>query len=189
LNSKLAKVPDNNIAFRLAIILFTTALGALWLYHKGPTPVIQGSHELPIIVPFWYMLSAFPILGMLLADLFALWMKYRFGLRFIELAVQLILLVLLSNLRLSIMIPISGHGLLFSYFILRRLLVRQLPNKLLKIENILGILLLAMVAYMKLVKWNDPMTLLLGEAIGVLLALISYLILRRKKTISVKAIS
>ena len=165
------------------MITLVTLTGAIWLYIKGPTPVIQGSHELPIIVPFWYMISAFPVLGMLLADLFALWMKYRFGLRVVELGIQIILLILLSNLRLSIMIPISGHGLLFSYFILRRLLVRRIPNRILIFENIFGILMFALVAYMKLIKWNDPMTLLLGEAIGVVLALISFFILRHYKII------
>ena len=58
---------------RVAIVLATTLAGAAWLAHKGPVPVIRIMTPLPEMAPFWYMLLAFPVLGMLVADLFELW--------------------------------------------------------------------------------------------------------------------
>ena len=67
-----ADAPAGRFA-RVAIILATTLAGAAWLAHKGPVPVIRITTPLPEMAPFWYMLLAFPVLGMLVADLFELW--------------------------------------------------------------------------------------------------------------------
>ncbi|HSJ52950.1 MAG TPA: hypothetical protein VLC52_04315, partial [Anaerolineae bacterium] len=91
-----------------------TLAGALWLYAKGPVPVVRGTTPLEEMAPFWYMVSAFPVLGMLVADLVLLLLRYGLDRRSVELAFQLAVLLLISNARLGIRLPISGHPLLWS---------------------------------------------------------------------------
>jgi hypothetical protein len=66
-------MPLRTAVVRVAIILATTLAGAAWLAHKGPVPVIRITTPLPEMAPFWYMLLAFSVLGMLVADLVDLW--------------------------------------------------------------------------------------------------------------------
>lgn len=172
--NKVLNALARSVWFRLAIIMTVTIAGALWLYHKGPTPVIKGSTTLPIMVPFWYMLLAFPVLGMLVADLYAISFVSKPGA--FELAIQIIILVVLSNIRLASAIPISGHSLLLGYFIVRRSTIRFQPSVIPKLEFITALIILAAVAYMKLNVWIDPMTFFIGLVIGGVLALISFLI-------------
>jgi hypothetical protein len=164
--------------FRLAIIFAVTIAGAIWLIHKGPTPVIRGSTRLPIPVPFWYMILAFPILGMLIADLVAL--LFTFGLRFepIELCIQIIILIIFSSVRLSSAIPISGHSQLLGYFFLRRILINYRVSRLHNTEILIASLIFAAVIIMKLWQWSDYQTLIIGLVIGGAQATISYLLWR-----------
>ena len=53
------------------IVAAVSLVGMLWLLHAGPTPVIRITTPLDENAPFWYMISAFPILGMLIAELVA----------------------------------------------------------------------------------------------------------------------
>jgi len=53
---------------RAVVIVAVTAAGAAWLAAKGPVKVIVGTTEIDEIAPTWYMLAAFPVLGMVLAD-------------------------------------------------------------------------------------------------------------------------
>jgi hypothetical protein len=73
---------------RKAILLATTLAGAAWLAHKGPVPVIRITTPLPERAPFWYMLLAFPVLGMLVADLFDLWRARGISLPTVELGLD-----------------------------------------------------------------------------------------------------
>jgi hypothetical protein len=79
---------------------------------KGPVPVIRITTPLAEMAPFWYMLLAFPVLGMLVADLFDLWRARGLSLPTVELGLQIALIVALSSLRLGVRIPLSGHALL-----------------------------------------------------------------------------
>jgi hypothetical protein len=164
----------NTIWFRIGVIFAVIVAGALWLYSKGPIPVIRGSTPLREIVPFWYMLLAFPALGMLTTDFIQLWARYKMKLQTIELGAQLILLILLSNLRLSAAIPLSGHSVLFGYLIFRRLTIPFPGGNTRKIELFVTLAIFASVIYMKLIRWNDPMTLLFGVVIGIIMGLVSY---------------
>src|SRR5206468_7729808 len=119
------------------------------------------------------------ILGMLLADLaFLLW-SGGLALPFFELGVQIALLVVLANLRLDIRIPISGHTLLFSYFLVRRVLVGSARNPIRHLELALASVLFLAAAYMKVFVWMDPLTLLFGTTAGAALAFVSWLLVRR----------
>jgi hypothetical protein len=161
---------------RVGIISITTAAGAIWLSWRGPVFVLRGSVPLVIVTPAWYMLSAFPVLGALLADWVDLLFDSSKRLAALEPGMQLILLVGLSAVRIKSHIPISGHMLLFAYFLLRRCLVRVPRHPLLMVETVIGLAFFLVATYVKLVSWNDPLTWALGIAIGVVLALGSRII-------------
>jgi hypothetical protein len=167
---------------RWIIILLVTATGALWLYLRGPLPVMRGSTPLPGTVPSWYMLTAFPVLGMLVADWVALLATTGLRLPVLELAVQIGLLVALSSLRLKTAILLSGHSLLFAYFILRRLLVLFPGRTIRKVEIALAFVLFCLTSYVKFFWWSDLQTLLFGIFVGAILAFASYSVLRAFNT-------
>ncbi len=161
---------------RILIIAAVTIAGAVWLHITGPIRVIRITTEIKEFAPYWYMISAFPFLGMLIADLFDLYRDSGFSKPTIEIACTLAVIVILSNLRLGIRLPISGHTLLVSYFLFRRLFVDRNNNPISRLEVIFGILVLAILAYIKLFWWTDPITLGLGCALGFCFALIGKII-------------
>ena len=170
--SNLVRTSISQPRTRLLIIAATTALGALWLSLRDPTPVVRVMTPLPEQVPFWYMLSAFPIFGMLLADLSVLFAKKGLDVRVLELAFQLGILVLISSLRLTLKLPISGHTLLFTFFLFRRWWFRKSMHGLFGIELLAGFLLFLITAYIKLITWGDPISWIAGVISGVVLVLI-----------------
>lgn len=158
---------------RLLVIASCTLAGAAWLIHQGPMPAIRITTPLPEAAPFWYMLLAFPVLGMLVADLVDLYRLRGVSASTLELAFQIGLLIGLSSLRLGARLPVSGHALLVSYFILRRLLLRSLPPRQSSLETLLAFGVLGAIIYPKLAWWDDPVTLLAGISLGALLAAVS----------------
>jgi len=162
---------------RWGVVAFTTALGAAWLLYKGPTPVVRATTPLSETTPFWYMLSAFPVLGMLLADLVFLLAVHGFGCAVIELGLQVVFLVAASSLRLTLRLPISGHILLFAYFLLRRFLVgAPTSNNTARIEVVFALLSYAVASYVKLFRWSDPITWAVGAAAAGAMALVSFIV-------------
>jgi hypothetical protein len=134
--------------------------------------VVRITTPIEEFAPFWYMLSAFPFLGMLLADLLDLYRDTGFSKRTIELACTTIVIVVLSNLRLGIRLPISGHSLVVSYLLFRRLFMQQSNNEISRIEILLAIFVLAILTYIKLSWWTDPITLGSGVILALSFALI-----------------
>jgi hypothetical protein len=153
---------------RWSLAAVTTLVGAAYLHWKGPVPVVRVFDTLPIDAPLWYMLSAFPVLGLLLADGLAL---LRDGRRrhAVELAVQIAVMVVLSHSRLELRIPISGHALLFAAFLLRRTWYPEPSVPWRRLEQTLGGALLTMVAGVKLLWWRDPTTFAVGLLTAALL--------------------
>src|SRR5436309_2693354 len=179
-SERLAESMKPSTAMRVAIVAACTIGGAVWLYRTGPLPVIRITTVLPEMVPWWYSLSAFPVLGMLAADLVSLLRASGFDRRPVELACQIGILVLASNLRLGFGVPLSGHALLFSYFIARRAALDSPDGKgpIARAEIVIALILLALTAFAKLVWWTDPITLTAGVIIGVTLASGSWLFAR-----------
>ena len=159
-----------SLALRAGIVLATALVGGIWLVLQGPFPAIRITTALPEAAPFWYMVLAFPVLGILMADLMDLYLSEGISRSTLELAVQIGILVLLSSARLSMRLPLSGHSLLVSYFIFRRLLLRPARRRRASVELWLGIAISGAIAYPKLAWWNDPVTLLSGVALGAILA-------------------
>jgi len=164
---------SSGIALRIFLVGVCTLAGGVWLVFQGPIPVIRVTTPLPETAPFWYMLLAFAILGLLLADLLDLYRLRGVNPSTVELAFQIGLILVLSSARLGARIPLSGHSLLVSYFISRRLLLRSIPPSQSSLEVWLACGVLAAIAYPKLVWWKDPVTLFAGIAAGALLAVFS----------------
>lgn len=162
-------------ASRWPVIIGTTILGAIWLLILGPTPVLRGSTPLAEHVPYWYMLAAFPVLGMLIADLAQLVATEGTGTRSIELALQLAVLILVSAARLLLRLPISGHTLLYSAYFTRELQYEEVASRL---ELSLVVVLFVATSYIKLLIWSDPVTWAVGVAAGVILVVASRTALR-----------
>lgn len=163
----------NSAIVRFIIISLITLTGALWLFIKGPVAVIRGTTALDEIVPFWYMVTAFPVLGMLVADLLSAFRKHSLGRPTILLFLQIFILVFISNIRLRLQIPISGHAFLFAFFIFQRIFGREFKELFQKVEFAVVIILLLIIGYIKLAWWNDPLTLFIGIIAGVALASIT----------------
>lgn len=163
---------------RWLLIAAVTIIGAVWLRHRGPEPIIRVTMPLKETAPFWYMLLPFPVFGMLVADFFALLTDRSSLFPAVELGIQLAVLVAISSLRLSFALPVSGHALLFSYFMLRRILVGVPIHGTSGAELAIAAALLGITVYWKLVLWDDPVTLSAGLAIGLALAVGSRLLVR-----------
>ena len=157
---------------RLGLIVGVCVIGALWLIWKGPVPVLRGTTPLPEITPFWYMESAFVALGIILCDLVeemrAGWLRVPA----IVLVVQIVLLVAISSLRLDSRIPLSGHSALFTFLVLRTLVHKsKIANPITRIEVIVGVTLLIVVSYIKVVWWHDWLSLTMGMVFGIVVDL------------------
>jgi len=155
---------------RLALISCVSLVGALWLSWKGPVPVLRGTTALPEVTPFWYMEAAFPILGMLLADLVDEAMAGMFRRRTLALVSQIALLILVSNMRLDARIPVSGHAALIAFFIWRRIGSRTPANLFGRVEIAAAAAALLVVASVKVFWWHDTVSLVLGMGAGLLIA-------------------
>lgn len=166
---------------RLLVVGGTTLSGVLWLWLVGPIPVVRVTTVTDELVPFWYSLSAFPVLGFLLADVtvFALLEKKR-ALAGEALAMAL-LITAISQARLSLHLPLSGHALLFGYVLVRRVLV-PFPGRVFRnVELAVTGVFLAAVVYIKVGWWSDATTLVVGAALGVALACLSLAVWRLRR--------
>lgn len=156
-------------AVHWCIVAVITVIGAVWLLHKGPVPVIRITTPLQENSPFWYMVSPFPILGMLVAELTGLLASHGWKRAAVELGVAIAVLIVVSCFRLSLCIPLSGHSMLLSYFILRRAFLNGIPIALRKTQYWLAVVMALVLVYLKLAWWTDPITLSAGAMGGALL--------------------
>lgn len=148
------------------VVAAITAIGAVWLVHKGPVPVIRITTPLQEFSPFWYMVSPFPILGMLVAEFVGLLAVHGGRRAAVKLGVAIIAMIVVSGIRLSSCIPLSGHAMLLSYFILRRAFLDGSPIALRKAQLWIAGAMAMVLVYVKLAWWTDPITLLVGGVAG-----------------------
>lgn len=164
-----------SVQARIAITAGVSFAGALWLSFTGPVPVVRISTPLPEVAPLWYLVSAFVVLGMVVADLVE---EACIGLRRRQpwiLGIQTATLVVVSNLRLAVRLPVSGHAALFAFFILYRVLrSRHGLRPIGRWEVLAATGLLLATAYVKLVWWTDAVTLVVGVVFGGVLAVLGY---------------
>lgn len=164
-----------------------TLMGAIWLHLTGPFAVLRITTPLSENAPFWYMISVFPILGMLVGD-FLESLKRSARPASIELAIQIIAIVAISNARLGLRLPISGHLLVVCFFITRRLQYGQTKG-FHALEFVYAVLTLSALSYAKLVWWTDPITLGCGAILGVGMAVFGKHLLRKDRAEALDALA
>jgi hypothetical protein len=107
---RFARSAARGVGARLVIILLISVIGGVWLVRTGPVPVVRITTPLLETAPFWYRELAFVVLGMLVADLLE---ELRAGPARAPawmLAFQMGILIVVSNLRLGVRLPISGRA-------------------------------------------------------------------------------
>jgi hypothetical protein len=141
----------------------TVAMGLLfWL--RGPLPTVNTDYSLLHQPSLTYMVLAFPLFGAVCAEW---WLQRRTREGRILLA-QLAVLSVMAVGRLALGIPVSGHVLMGTFFILW---APTLPHKpLARVETALGGLALLYFLHTKMVAWEDFRSSTGGLIAGALVA-------------------
>lgn len=140
-------------------------------------PVVRGTMPLEAKAPFLYMLSAFPFLGILAADILLALREESGKPGALLLMVQAGAIVLLSAIRLQWRIPVSGHVLLLAFFVLRSWSLRD--SSLHKREMWIGLIVLMVLTGVKLLAWHDWVTVVWAIGIACVIWLAGLLTGRR----------
>lgn len=166
INSAHGQEPINENRLLQTHLLFAvgfTIAGIAWLLIKGPTQVVRGTVPLDVKAPFSYMVTAFPFLGILVADALGLW---RLALKWASLVLMLQVgcICFLSVVRLMYRLPISGHVLLVAFFILYSVGTRR--SLVSTIETLIAVVALCVLLTTKLIAWSDWQTPTIAMAIA-----------------------
>jgi hypothetical protein len=170
IRGSLARYSGSVLWRRTGIVIAVTAVGATWLWERGPTPVYRGTVAIEVDAPFLYMLAAFPVLGMACADVLDLLLPRPRWRPALVLAAALAVTIAASVLRVTWHIPLSGHVLLMVFFLGYRLLWRRWRAPADRLEIAFGLTLLLGSAWPKLLWWHDPLTVTVGATLGLALA-------------------
>lgn len=185
----------HRVLVRALVIVAVTAAGAAWLAAKGPVKVIVGTTEIDEFAPTWYMLAAFPVLGIVLADVLGAALdvggaRGLFAKRTVVLGACAALLVAVSNLRLGIRLPVSGHVLLMTYAMVLQSRAHLLgPRPVARpavvaslVEYVVVRALFVAVTLIKLLHWHDALTFGVGAIGGIALATLVVYFLKTPRT-------
>ncbi len=162
------------LGLRILTVAATTVAGVVWLAWRGPFPIVIGSTPTVEPSPFWYMALAFPVLGMLLADILDMVRERAPWWRIAELAAQITVAISLSTFRLALAVPVSGHALLVSMFVMRRVWLLETDTRRRRVELGLAVAIGVVVGVIKLGRWADPTTFVAGLLVGALMAEVSW---------------
>jgi hypothetical protein len=138
-----------------------------WIYFTitGYPLVITANETLSIYAPPIYMLPLFFPYGILIGEL-TYCLFFRKNQRFLHyiLLIECFLIGGLSFIRLFAIIPFSGHALIIFFY-----LFHQLFNNHYKflLRIMIGLTVLIIVIIFKFFFWNDPITFLIGSALGI----------------------
>ncbi len=180
MNDRIGTAWLGTLAAHWCIVFAVTVAGAIWLIHTDPVPVIRITTPLAENAPFWYMLSPFPILGMLMAELIGTLAIAGMRRPSVDLISSIAVLVVISHFRLSLRLPLSGHAFLLTYFILRRAFLKHPKYPSRRLEIWIAVIMFLVMLYPKLVWWTDSITLCVGVVAGALLFGCSRLASRRR---------
>ena len=150
-----------------------------WIYFTitGYPLVITVNETLSIYAPPIYMLPLFFPYGILIGELtYCLFFRKNQSFLFYILLIECILTGGLSFIRLFSIVPFSGHALIIFFY-----LFHQVFNNHYKflMRIIFGLVVLIIVIIFKFFIWNDPITFLIGSALGIIFWIPGYY-LRRK---------
>ena len=143
-----------------------TGLAAVLLAWHGPLPTVNVDYSRPHQPSRVYMLLAFPLFGALCAEAA---LRVHSGRPWRLLAAQLSALSLLAVARLTTGIPVSGHVMLATFFVLW--IQATGLSTVSTTETVLAGLTLAYFLYVKWGLWADYRSSTGGLIVGALLAL------------------
>lgn len=151
--------------FALALALTATALSYLVALFIGPVPVFVGLQKTAIMAPPWYLATVgFPF-GILLAEALIDFREHSFGMQGIQMFLVMVLLGLLTFFKYFIPVPVSGHGLIVTFFLLHELQEKREGRNW---KLMVGALVMVQAAVFKLLFWQDPSSLLVGIGLGII---------------------
>ena len=156
--------PLGKQGFALIVAVVTTALSYLIAEAVGPVPVVIGVLRSPTIVaPPWFLASiAFPF-GLLVAEALIDYREKGFNIRGLTIFLVLLFMGLVTCARYLFPLPLSGHGLIVTFFLLHQLQQRR-AGRTWKLA--VGSAVLLQAGVVKLILWRDPASLLVGVGFG-----------------------
>lgn len=151
--------------FAVLLALSATALSYLVALLIGPVPVFIGLEKTSIMAPPEYLATVgFPF-GILMAEALIDFREHSFSMQGIQMFLIMVLLGLLTFFKYVVPVPVSGHGLIVTFFLLHELQERRVGRNW---KLIAGLLVLVQAAFFKLFVWQDPSSLLVGIGLGII---------------------
>ena len=160
---------ESLIVFSFGVLM--TLLAGIYFQIQGYPLVNTATETLDVITPPLYMLPVFLPLGILVGEVFCLWRQNE-PKSAIQLFVTISIMGSLSFFRLITTIPISGHAIILTFFLLHEIITNT-HKHLLRI--VVGIVIFVITCNYKFLVWSDPLTFLLGIIVGLILWVLSYL--------------
>ena len=132
-----------------------------WIFFEiqGYPLVVTAKETLTYVTPAIYMIPIFFPLGILLGELFWDWYQEKSKNHFIINLGGLFFIAIVSGVRIFFKIPLSGHSLILSYFIMQELVTNE-SRYIFRI--MIGCMILLLTSFYKIFLWQDSITLLLG---------------------------
>jgi hypothetical protein len=156
---------DSVISFIFSCIL--TISGYIYFALFGLPNIETFSGTINEKAPLIYMLLIFPFIGILVGDFIrSIVSNQNFGFKNKILFFELLILFTISFLRIAFVLPISGHSLILTFFLLMELIDYKSNNK---IRIVIGFIVSFITVYYKLLLWKDPMTMIIGIFTGIII--------------------
>lgn len=152
------------LIYGLALLITIIA----WIYFEiqGYPQVVTAKETLTYVTPAIYMIPIFFPLGILLGEVS--WNSYQIkDHKYVIINLGgLTVIATVSVLRLISKIPLSGHSLILSYYIMQELITNQ-SRYIFRV--MVGFSILLLTSFYKIFLWQDPVTLFLGLIGGILI--------------------
>ncbi|OLS20855.1 MAG: hypothetical protein HeimC3_38490 [Candidatus Heimdallarchaeota archaeon LC_3] len=150
--------------FLISFFSIIFSLAGFISYAISGYPVVETfSGSLKLTTPPIYMIPIFFILGIIFGELIYYYLSRNGQNNWIILFVEFFSLIFLSYLRITAIIPISGHSMILTYFLLKQIVTYKNKHK---SRIFIGFLILIITLYYKLLIWEDPITMFFGFLVG-----------------------
>ena len=146
--------------------LILTILSVIFFSVRGYPLVSTATETLNIVVPLLYMIPIFLPYGILLGEVIWIWNDKERGVDYILLFIECVVVGIFSFIRYIIGIPFSGHAILLFFYIPHQAINNRFQYKL---RFLIGIIVLIITGFYKILLWDDLITFVLGAALGIAL--------------------
>ncbi|MHA2226643.1 MAG: hypothetical protein ACXAC8_15640 [Candidatus Hodarchaeales archaeon] len=143
--------------------LLLTILAGIYFHVTGYPLVVTATEILPIISPPIYMIPIFLLLGILLGELLWICRRTKNRKNCILRSIETLIIALFSLIRITFGIPLSGHMIILFYYLPHQYTTNKCKYPL---RILIGVLVLLITIFYKIIYWNDPITFILGGIVG-----------------------